>query len=225
MTKPDSEVGSGDALTPTSSEAPGAEDSDAQALRSVRRQAGLALVLLIVAGVAAVVLDPTVSIPFLAAVLVPGIIVSVGVFRHPERLKRVDTARLRDSIVAGGGLDLTRLQRASSAELRLAVVDALDATRGTGASRRTVLWGKVAASVGAVAWGLGGVAAWVYAQDVAGVVICTGMAGFFGALRFYIGRQARLARQAVALLEEQLAAIERQADTELGVRELPGQAG
>ena len=208
MTKPESEVGSDGALTAPSVDAPGAEEPEAQALRSVRRQAGLVLVLLIAAGVAAVLLDHTLSIPLLAALLVPGIIGTIGVFRHPERLKRIDTGKVRDSIVDGGGLDLSRLELATLAERKLAVLDALDAVSGSGSSRRTVVWGKIAASVGVAAWALGGVAVWVFAQDVAGVVICAGMAGFFGTLRFYIGRQARRAQKAVTLLEGQLAAIE-----------------
>ncbi len=188
---------------------PPADDTlNTSATRIARSWAGLALAVIVLAAITAIVLSDDL-LPYAAIVLFPGALSGLRLLRHPERATQVDAGRLQKAVIARGGLDLASQDLTSNAEERLALLDSLDAIRKSVGSRRAALWGRVAGSVGALGWWVGAGAAWVIAHDVAGTVVCAAMGGLFAALRWYIGHTQRRSQEAIALLETQLASIER----------------
>lgn len=145
--------------------------------------------------------------------LVPGAVGSffaIGILRNPELVERPGRGPDVDEIIAHGGLSVSHgPAEPTSIEVRLTVLEALDAVRlRLGPPRRRVLAPGVAL-VGGVGWLAGAVASIVIGNDAAAAGICIATAGACGAGAWWMTRIFGRLETAERVLEGQLRKLPR----------------
>jgi hypothetical protein len=188
------------------------KEDDEHASR-VRKLALVLFLVLVVSLTTAVLAGGSGSLHVTGWLLLPagfGIVGTIQILRHPERVGRLLSGNEFDEIIAQGGLDLSAGDARGgprSIQERLALQDALDSVRMQRGPRSLRVGGRIAGGVGTLGWFGGAIASVTVGNDLVSAGICLVAAAACAAFTVYLIRAGKRLQVAERILEGQVLSL------------------